>query len=247
MTGLGFVKILAKIAPHSARCHVRNLSVTNRILSANKNISDGAEETNSQIDNLEEMADAVTLADLDQFREPMDPFMKEMFAGKFNKIVFSYPNVLTNDRYHHLENKLIEMRKTFLDNKDLIDRIGIDKRISKNIQLSLRSQGLFGLRGLPNHGGEGYGMTESLRIMEEVAYHDLNLSNVIANSSWFAGEAILSCETEPLKEKYLPGIYGGLSMCSMCVKDENSGSSPRDTNVRAVENADGKYCEKLFF
>ena len=247
MTGLGFVKILAKIAPHSARCHVRNLSVTNRILSGNKNISDGTEETNSQIDNLEEMADAVTLADLDQFREPMDPFMKEMFAGKFNKIVFSYPNVLTNDRYHNLENKVIEMRKTFLDNKDLIDRIGIDNRISKNIQLSLRSQGLFGLRGLPNHGGEGYGMTESLRLMEEVAYHDLNLSNVIANSSWFAGEAILSCENEPLKEKYLPGIYGGLSMCSMCVKDENSGSSPRNTNVRAVENADGKYCEKLFF
>ena len=247
MAGLGVVKILAKIAPHSTRCHVRSLSVTNRILSAKKNISDGAEETNSQIDSLEEMAGAVTLADLDQFREPMDPFMKEMFAGKFNKIVFYYPNVLTNDRYHHLESKIIEMRTTFSDNKDLIDRIGIDNRISKNIQLSLRSQGLFGLRGLPNHGGEGYGMTESLRLMEEVAYHDLNLSNIIANSSWFAGETILSCENELLKEKYLPRIYGGLSMCSMCVKDENSGSSPRDTNVQAVENADGKYCEKLFF
>ena len=240
MAGLGIVKILTRNAPHSKRCHVRNLTVTNRKYSEKKNISDGAEEMHNEIDSLEEMAGAVTLTDMDQFREPMDPFMKEMFCGKFNKLVFSYPNVLTNDRYHHLERKIIEMRTTFSENKDLIERIGIDKRISKNIQLSLRSQGLFGLRGLPNLGGEGYSMTESLRLMEEVAYHDLNLSNIIANSTWFAGEAILSCENELLKEKYLPRIYGGLSMCSICVKDERSGSSPRDTSVNAVENADGE-------
>ena len=51
--------------------------------------------------------------------------------------------------------------------------------------MALRSYGLFGLRGQISENGENLSVTESLRLLEEVANSDLNLSK---DFNWDWGE-----------------------------------------------------------
>ena len=77
----------------------------------------------------------------------MAPFLKELFCGKFNSLVLSYPDVLSNDRYFNVENKLLDLRKALEDRKDLINKIQTENHISKDLTMSMRSHGLFAHRG----------------------------------------------------------------------------------------------------
>ena len=133
----------------------------------------------------------------------MPPFLKELYCGKFNSVVLSYPDVLGNDRYFNVENKLLDLRKALQDRQDLIDHIQTENRISKDLIMSMRSHGLFAHRGSIQDSGEGYSVTESLRFLEEVANASISLSNVIANSAWYGAEVIRRYGNDELKKKLL--------------------------------------------
>ena len=75
----------------------RQINTTSQLKQDVKQID---EATKSEIEQLEETAEKSRLASIDEFRVEMAPFLKELFCGKFNTIVLSYPDVLTNDRYH---------------------------------------------------------------------------------------------------------------------------------------------------
>ena len=77
----------------------------------------------------------------------MPPFLKELYCGKFNSVVLSYPDVLGNDRYFNVENKILDLRKALQDRQDLIENIPKENRISKDLIMSMRSHGLFAHRG----------------------------------------------------------------------------------------------------
>ena len=47
---------------------------------------------------MEKTGKAWSLTDIDQYREDMKPFLKELFIGKFQDIVLAYPEILSNDR-----------------------------------------------------------------------------------------------------------------------------------------------------
>ena len=140
MTSLGLVRrysmLISCVKRQTIQCQ-NHVIVPKRIFSNHNQdkISGGGTTAptanNIDIENMEEKAESLT--SLEQFREDMKPFMKEMFCGKFNDKVFSYPDVLTNDRYFNLENHLLEMRKCLEERSELVQRIGHDKRISKDI------------------------------------------------------------------------------------------------------------------
>ena len=161
----------------------------------------------------------------------MPPFMKEMFCGRFNAVMLSYPDVLGNDRYFNAENKLLDLRKALESRQDLINSIEKDDRISKDLIMSMRSHGLFSHRGSLNDGGEGYSVTESLRFLEEVANANLSLSNVIVNSAWYGAEILRRHGTPEQKKKYLSALHNGTSICALCVADDMAGFDVNSTSA----------------
>lgn len=70
-------------------------------------------------------------------------------------------------RYFSLQNRCKSIQKHFESKKDSVDRINSERRVSKDLLLPLRSLGCFGLGGALAEGGQGLGMTESLRVTEE--------------------------------------------------------------------------------
>ena len=75
----------------------RQINTTSQL---NQDVKQLDEATKSEIEQLEETAEKSKLTSIDEFRVEMAPFLKELFCGRFNTIVLSYPDVLTNDRYH---------------------------------------------------------------------------------------------------------------------------------------------------
>ena len=198
--------------------------------------------------SLQDIADSKQLTSIEDFREDMKPFLKEIFCGNFDTLVMSYPDVLPNDRYHHLEQKILDIRGSLSQRKDLLQLIVTDKSISKDILLSLRSHGLFGLRGAVEDGGQGYSLTESLRIIEEIAAKNIDLSNVIVNSSWYAGQMLSLFGSEELKNEYLTNIYQGTAMASICVADELAGCDPNSTVSTIYEHkSEGMKCIAIYY
>ena len=203
----------------------RSISTTSFKRGSQEKIESGFEPDAS----LQDIAEAQQLTSIEEFREDMAPFLKEMFCGNFNKLVMSYPDILPNDRYFNLEGKTQEIRECLLERKELVSAIDTDHKVSKDILLALRSKGLFGLRGSSQFGGEGYSVSESLRCLEEVAAANLNISNIIVNSSWYAATFLRLFGSEELKDKYLRGIYQGTTVASICVADEMAGCDANST------------------
>ena len=213
---------------------LRQRICTSSFLNSQEKIDSGFEADAS---SLQDIADAKQLTSIEDFRGDMAPFLKEMFCGNFNTIVMSYPDILPNDRYYNLEDKILEIRECLLDRKDLVNAIDTEHKVSKDILLALRSKGLFGLRGSPKYGGEGLCVTESLRCLEEVAAANLNISNIIVNSSWYAASFLRIYGSEELKEKHLRNIYQGTSIASVCVADEMAGCDANSTNATVFPEA----------
>lgn len=224
-------------------CSIRHISMSNKLCSTTKeSLSDG-ETSQFDINNIEDMAKAIKCTPLEQFREDVKPFMKELFVGNFWKKSFAYPDILTNDRYFHLNKKIKEIKESLVEKKHLIEDINTNERVSKDILTTLRTLGLFELRTGKKYelDGECYNLTESLRMMEEVAKADLNISNIIINSSWYGAETIKQSDNENLKEKYLSRIYNGNSVCALCITDPECGSDADLTVTEAAESPDGIF------
>ncbi len=89
--------------------------------------------------------------------------------------------MLTNDRYFGLEKRLHNLKNLIEEKgKILEDSINADGRIPKDVLLGLRSQGFYGLAATTEEGGEGLTMTETVRLLEELAAVDLSLSETVA-------------------------------------------------------------------
>lgn len=221
---------------HQRKTCLRYLATTNSSRQTRKEAEIDTSNERS-VEDMEKLASSSRkLANLDEFRKEMKPFLKELFAGKFDKIVLSYPDVLSNDRYYNCERKLGEISEALLNRSDLIEAIQKDDRISKDLIMSMRSLGFFGHRGTFLHQGEGYSVTESLRFLEEVASKSISLSNVIVNSAWYATEVIRKYGTEEIKAKYLPALHNGTSIAALCIADESAGFDAN--SVKALMHAD---------
>ena len=89
--------------------------------------------------------------------------------------------MLTNDRYFALEKRCVKLHATIAEKLPILEEtIQTEGRIPKDVLLSLRSQGFYGLGASVEHGGEGLTVTETIRLLEELASIDLSLSETVA-------------------------------------------------------------------
>ena len=131
---------------------------------------------------------------------------------------------------------MLNLREALTSRKDLVQKIDEDRHISKDLLMALRSQGIFGLRGKVEHGGEGTSVTESLRCLEEVATANLNVSNVIVNSTWYAASFLRKYGSKELQDQYLPDLYAGTSTAALCVADEFAGCDANATTTTLLQD-----------
>ena len=90
-------------------------------------------------------------------------------------------DVLPNDRYFALEQRCATLQKTMHEKSQLLkDTIENEGRIPKDVLLALRTQGFYGLNGEVEFGGEALSVTETTRLLEELASIDLSLSETVA-------------------------------------------------------------------
>ena len=207
----------------------RNISMSHKLFS-NQDFNDNDDEEHS-----------TQLSSIDAHRADMKPFMKEMFKGNFWNDILSYPDVLPHDRYMYLEDRLLNIRQCLSENS--LENIEKEKHISKEIWTDLNSLEIFGLRGVEQFelSDETFCLTESLRMIEEIANGDLNISNVVVNSYWYGAETIRKYASHELQQKYLPSLYSGESICALCIADTTSGSDLEETQTEAIQNPDGTF------
>ena len=211
----------------------RNISTTHKLFSNQDKFNENDEEEHFQ--------SSFQLSSVDAHRVDMKPFMKEMFKGNFWNNILSYPEVLPNDRYMYLEDRLLNIRQCLREHS--LENIEKDNHISKELWTDLNSLEMFGLRGVEQFelSDETFCLTESLRMIEEVANYNFNVSNVLVNSYWYGAETIRKYASHELQQKYLPSLYNGESICALCITDTTSGSDLEETQTEAVQNADGTF------
>ena len=90
-------------------------------------------------------------------------------------------DVLPNDRYFALEQRCATLQTTMHEKRQLLnDTIKNEGRIPKDVLLALRTQGFYGLNADVEFGGEELSVTETTRLLEELASIDLSLSETVA-------------------------------------------------------------------
>ena len=92
---------------------------------------------------------------LDKFRRQMKPVVKELFCGRVDTRIFSYPDVINNEAYDNMFQRCSSVKNILKDKKELLDSIDSDGKVSKDLLFSLRSQGFYGLDIPEDEGGEG--------------------------------------------------------------------------------------------
>ena len=167
---------------------------------------------------------------LDECRRPMKPFMKELFCGRADTQVFSYPDVINNDAYYDIFKRCGNVQKVLKEKIDLIERIDSDGKVSKDLLLALRSQGFYALNTPESDGGEGLSMTESLRLIEELSVN-LSLSENIITPLTLGYKAIQLYGTDIQKSKYLPKLISGQKIGTICISDDLCGSDPSSVSI----------------
>ena len=191
-----------------------------------------AEETADRLER--ELVDQspTNLTDIDGYRVAMPSLLKEVFVGKFNNAVCSYPDVLPKDRYEDLERRCQKARETFQSKRDLVDKIDQEKRVPKDLLMALRSQGFYGLNVPKEDGGQGLSMTESCRLMEELSV-DMSLSETVSSAANIGYKSIQLYGSEDFKKAHLEKFAQGIEIMALCMADSGAGSDAASSSTVA--------------
>ena len=167
----------------------------------------------------------VPRTNLEDFRRPLTSVMKDLFRGKLNTHILSYPDVINNETYYDLFDRCNKTQQILEQKKDLIENIDKEGKVSKDILLALRTQGFYGLNVPKKDGGQGYSVTETLRLVEELGVN-LSLSECVIAPMTLGYKSVQLFGTEKQKEKYLPSLISGQKIGTICVSDNKAGCDP---------------------
>ena len=105
---------------------------------------------------------------------------------------------------------------------------------------AIAKAGFFGIIIPEKYGGYGYGFTELLIAMEELAANGCGMGGVwyLMLTEVFGGLTILRHGTEEQKEKYLPGIAKGELEFCLALTEPDAGSNTFATRTSAVRDGD---------
>ncbi|EEC13248.1 acyl-CoA dehydrogenase, putative [Ixodes scapularis] len=168
-----------------------------------------------------------------------EPFVKNLFVGKFDKSMLVYPEVLNNERLKELESMADAVRKYFDENVDT-PKIDREKQIPPEVLEGFKSLGLFGLQVPSDYGGLDLTATEYAR-MCEVTGRDGSIGVTLAAHNSIGLKGILLCGNEEQKAKYLPKLATGEHIAAFCLTEPSSGSDAASIQMTATLSSDKKF------
>ena len=168
-----------------------------------------------------------------------DPFVKDLFVGKFNKSVLSYAEVLNYDRHKELEEKVKQI-SSYLDTRtESLAQGDIKGEVPPEVIHWCKTEGMFGLSVPRELGEKDYFATEVARMFEEMG-KNVSLSEFLNVNEFLGYRAILEHGTQDQKDKYLPPLCAGEWLASFCLNEENAGSDPGSIQATATYHEDSK-------
>ncbi|KAG7164836.1 Complex I assembly factor ACAD9-like [Homarus americanus] len=165
------------------------------------------------------------------------PFIKNLFLGRFDKEMLTYPEVLDKDRHELLHEMIVPIERFF---EEQVDGEKIDKeaKIPPETLQGLKDLGLYGQQIPEEYGGLGLGATEYARIAEITAI-DGSIAVTLAAHQAIGLKGILIAGTNEQKEKYLPQLACGEWTAAFCLTEPSSGSDAASIQTRATLSEDG--------
>jgi len=167
-----------------------------------------------------------------------EPFVKNLFVGKFDTKMLIFPEILTKDGVEEL-NQMVEPIEKFFTQE--IDSAAIDRnsKIPDEVFQQLKDFGLFGQVIPTEYGGLGFTATQLAR-MAEVTTLDPSI-HVTLNAHQAIGlKGILLQGTDQQKAKYLPKLATGEHIAAFCLTESGSGSDAASIKTYATLSEDGK-------
>lgn len=166
------------------------------------------------------------------------PFVKNLFLGRFDKDVLTYPQVLDKERLQTLDEMVEPVARFFRESVDskAIDR---DGKIPESVLETIRQMGLFGQQVPVEYGGLGLNATEFARLAEITALDGGIVVTLAAHQS-IGLKGILIAGNEQQKQKYLPKLASGELIAAFCLTEHSSGSDAASIKTRATLSDDGK-------
>ncbi|KAL7636235.1 UNVERIFIED_CONTAM: hypothetical protein RMT77_012992 [Armadillidium vulgare] len=166
------------------------------------------------------------------------PFVKNLFLGKFDRDILTYPQVLSKDRYEMLHEMIDPIERFF---QDEVDSAKIDKEahIPAETLKGLKELGLYGLQIPEEYGGLGLNATEYARLGEAIS-SDGSIAVTLSAHQAIGLKGLLLHGTDAQKQKYLPRLATGEWTAAFCLTEASSGSDAASIQTSAVESEDGK-------
>lgn len=113
--------------------------------------------------------------------------------------------------------------------------------IAPHVLLDFGRKGIMGLQDAPAIGGCGLSLTDSLRILRQIAAIDLSLANIVAMHNFLAGTVIRSYGSEAIKNEFVSDLASGRQLAAFALTERGAGSDPRRIASLAVRRTDGSW------
>jgi len=168
----------------------------------------------------------------------LEPFVKNLFLGRFDATALQWPRALDKDQHETLEAMYEPVEKFFAEEVDsaLIDRQGV---IPEETLAGVKALGLYGQQIPVEYGGLGLGATEFSRLSEAI-FQDGSIGVTLAAHQSIGLKGLLIAGSPYLKEKYLPRLATGELTAAFCLTEPGSGSDAGSIQTRARLADDGK-------
>uniref|UniRef100_A0A2P2I242 Acyl-CoA dehydrogenase family member 9 n=1 Tax=Hirondellea gigas TaxID=1518452 RepID=A0A2P2I242_9CRUS len=167
----------------------------------------------------------------------LEPFVKNLFLGRFDRSVLTFPEALDKERHTTLHEMIVPIEKFFLED---VDSSAIDRTASipAETMQQLKDMGLFGMQVPEEYGGLGLGATEFSRLGEVTAL-DGGVAVTLSAHQSIGFKGIMLSGSEFLKRKYLPRLASGELIAAFCLTESCSGSDAASIQTRARLSEDG--------
>lgn len=140
------------------------------------------------------------------------PFTKNLFLGKFDKEVLTYPQ-LEMDDYKVLEKDSFAL-KTVLQQSHMVKCKSLS---DKNFRQNLSDYKAIGLQASQLLNARACNVSESFNFLEVLCEH--NLAQSLMTHEQLAVQLLVTFADDNLKKKYLPNIIGGESVVALCLNE----------------------------
>lgn len=163
-------------------------------------------------------------------KDPIPPFMKNVFVSIFNRDLLAFPEVMNKDETQDVERRIEAINTVFIDEEKTID----DRR------KVLKRTRMFGAPVSLTKNGLASNCTESLRFLEAIG-EDFELGQEISDH-WVGLEALKRGLTEEQFNGVVDDLTTGDKTIALCIKERVAERlTQADFRTSAELDTHGKY------